>query len=261
MFSSERWDPTGRFTGLAEGYAKHRPSYPPEAIDCLVEECHLGADSIVVDIGCGTGISTRLLAAKGLQVIGIEPNADMRDTAGQTALESSSGTIEYRQGQAEKTGLPASCAAAVTAFQAFHWFDGERALAEFHRILEPKGNLALVWNDRDDSDSLTGAYHQILSNSLEGQAVTNSWRKSSEILHQSRWFAPPRVFTFSSDQTLDEDGLVGRALSASYAPRDPANREKLVAGLRDLFRGSEQNGLVHMRYQVNLFISRRTKTT
>jgi SAM-dependent methyltransferase len=257
MFSSEGWDPTGRFTGLAAGYAKHRPSYPREAIDCLIQQCRLHAGSTVADVGCGTGISTRLLAARGLHVIGVEPNADMMAAAQGTAPEDESGVIEYRDGQAENTGLPASCAAAVTAFQSFHWFDGERALAEFHRILAPGGCLALVWNDRDDTDPLTRAYHDILIGSLEGQAVTSSWRQSSEILNHSRWFALPRVFTFSSDQILDEEGLVGRALSASYAPREPANREKLVAGLRDLFKNAEQNGLVRMRYQVNLFVSQR----
>jgi SAM-dependent methyltransferase len=255
MPSPESLDPTGRFSGLAEGYAKHRPSYPAAAIDCLIMECKLAPASTVVDVGCGTGISTRLLAARGLNLIGIEPNADMLASARNTPSAGDSGPIEYRQAPAEATGLASGIASAITSFQAFHWFDRERALKEFHRVLVPGGWLALMWNDRDNSDLLTSAYHQILSSTVEGRTITGSWRKSSEILFHTPWFKPPHTFTFTADQVLDQEGLVGRALSASYAPRQPEQRNKLIADLRELHARAQKDGVVRMRYQVNLFLS------
>jgi SAM-dependent methyltransferase len=249
-------NPTGRFTGLADCYAKYRPSYAPAAIDCLLRECGLGRGSTVVDVGCGTGISTRLLAERGLRVIGVDPNLDMLTNAKETAFDSPI-PVKYRQGEAEVTGLDSSIAKAVTAFQAFHWFKGEEALAEFHRVLAPNGWLALVWNDRDNNDPLTAAYHKILSSTFEGQKITNSWRTSSAILDHSPWFEPPRTFTLPSEQSLDEEGLIGRAMSASYAPKEPAALEKMKLDLRQLFSTSQVQGIVRMRYQVNIFLAKR----
>ncbi|HEV8059660.1 MAG TPA: class I SAM-dependent methyltransferase [Gemmataceae bacterium] len=258
MSNTEGLNPTGRFTGLAHCYARYRPSYPPQAIDCLLCECGLAACSTVVDIGCGTGISSRLLAERGLRVIGIDPNADMLTTAKQTQLGDVSGSIDYRQGKAEETGLDSGIARAVTAFQAFHWFSNEATLEEFHRILEPRGWLALIWNDRDDRDPLTSAYHKILSNSAEGRAITNSWRTSTDILRKTPWFQPPSTFTFPSEQILNEEGLIGRAMSASYAPREPVALEKMKQELRDLFASSQVDRNVRMHYQVHLFLAKRS---
>ena len=257
MSSSAGFNPTGRFTGLAQGYAKYRPSYPPQAIDCLIQECVLVPGLTVVDVGCGTGISTRLLAGRNLRVIGIDPNDDMLSTARDTTRSETAGTIEYRHGNAEATGLPAGIAKAVTAFQAFHWFKGEEALAEFHRVLASDGSVALMWNDRDDGDPLTAAYHGILTSTREGEAIANSWRESSEVLFHSRWFEAPRSFTFASDQVLDEDGLVGRAMSASYAPREPAPRAQMTKELQQLFRRHQTDGVVRMLYRVSLFVARK----
>ena len=142
MFNPERCDPTGRFTGLADCYAKFRPSYAPAAIDCLCEECGLTPNSTVVDIGCGTGISTRLLAERGLHVVGVDPNVDMLTTARETPRMSDSGAIVYCQGRAEQTGLGSGIARIQTA--CFRRFIGstDRQPQEFNRILEPRGWLS-----------------------------------------------------------------------------------------------------------------------
>jgi ubiquinone/menaquinone biosynthesis C-methylase UbiE len=261
MSNHEQMNPTGRFTGLADKYARYRPSYPAEAMDCLIRECDLAPGALVVDVGCGTGISTRLLAERGLHLIGVEPNDDMRKTAAQAASGRELGRIEYRVGSAEATGLDSGIAQAVTAFQAFHWFDGPRALAEFHRVLAPRGCVALMWNDRDDGDPLGRAYHDILSSTKEGQAVAASWRNSSLQLFHSTLFEQPRTFTFASEQVLDEDGLIGRAFSASYAPREPALVATTTADLRAAFSRFQVEGKVRMRYQVSLFVARRLEHT
>ena len=257
MSNAERWNPTERFTGLADCYARHRPSYPATAIDCLLRECGLTPNSTVADVGCGTGISTRLLAERGLYVIGVEPNAEMLTTAKQTPMADNRGSIGYRQAKAEETGLECGWANAVTAFQSFHWFNGPAALAEFHRILRPNGWLALMWNDRDATDPLGSAYHQILNSTTEGRAIAASWRNSSDILYSTTLFDAPRTFTFTSEQVLDEEGLIGRALSASYAPREPALVEKMKLALRDVFARSQVGGSVRMRYQVSLYLAKR----
>src|SRR4051794_6032716 len=78
MFDASRHDPLGRFTRVADLYARCRPDYPAEALDFIAERCGLTIGSCVVDVGSGTGISSRLLAQRGFRLIGLEPNADMR---------------------------------------------------------------------------------------------------------------------------------------------------------------------------------------
>ncbi|UCD74846.1 MAG: class I SAM-dependent methyltransferase, partial [Phycisphaerales bacterium] len=91
------------FTGLARGYDRHRPGYAPGAIDAML----LGLDPPVraVSVGCGTGICCRLLAAKGVQTIGIDSNEDMLAEARRQS-EEMAGNIVYRRGTGEGTGLP-----------------------------------------------------------------------------------------------------------------------------------------------------------
>ena len=113
-----------------------------------------------------------------MRVIGIDPNDDMLSTARGTTRSETAGTIEYRHGNAEATGLPAGIAIAVTAFQAFHWFKGHEALAEFHRVLASDGSVALMWNDRDEAIRFR-RLSRYLTSTCEGEAIANSCVKQA----------------------------------------------------------------------------------
>ena len=145
-------NPLSRFSDRAADYAKYRPSYPDEAIAILLEGLGNPSQLVAADIGAGTGISSRLLAQRGLRVIAIEPNEAMREAASPHPL------VELGDGSAEVTNIPDASLDLVTCFQAFHWFNPEPTLVEFHRILKPTGRLAVVWNDRDRNDELTQGY-------------------------------------------------------------------------------------------------------
>src|SRR5262245_36762013 len=116
-------DPTARFSGLSELYAKHRPGYPAEAIDFIVARAGLKGGSTLLDVGAGTGISSRLFAARKLSVIRLEPNADLRARAEAEPAPEGSSPIRYVGGRAEATGLPDRSVDAALAAQAFHWFE------------------------------------------------------------------------------------------------------------------------------------------
>src|SRR5438874_11739107 len=107
MNDLSRFNPTGRFSGLADIYAKYRPTYPAEALEFILSRCGLVSNSLVVDVGCGTGISSRLFAARGLRVLGIEPNAEMRLAAEASPVPEDCPRPVYQEGRAEATGLPA----------------------------------------------------------------------------------------------------------------------------------------------------------
>src|SRR5262245_6344278 len=113
MADLSRYNPTGRFSGLAEGYAKYRPSYPAAALDFIVTHCDLGPHALLVDVGCGTGISSRLFAERGVRVLGIDPNDEMRRQAETDAGRRGESAPTYRKGRAEETRLPDASADAV----------------------------------------------------------------------------------------------------------------------------------------------------
>jgi 2-polyprenyl-3-methyl-5-hydroxy-6-metoxy-1,4-benzoquinol methylase len=90
-------NPRDRFSDCAEAYAKYRPSYPKEAIDCIL--ARLNSPLVAADIGAGTGISSRFLAQRGVKVNAIEPNESMRQAALPHHL------VEFQDGSAEHTNL------------------------------------------------------------------------------------------------------------------------------------------------------------
>src|SRR5262245_33580604 len=97
-----RLDPVRRFGGLADDYAAHRPEYPGAAVDFILARAGLAAGALVVDIGAGTGISSRLFARRGLTVVGVEPNDQMRARAGAAGpLPPPLPTPSYRPGRGE----------------------------------------------------------------------------------------------------------------------------------------------------------------
>jgi SAM-dependent methyltransferase len=257
MTELSRMNPTGRFTGLADHYTKFRPSYPVEAIDFILSRCGLRPGSVLVDVGCGTGISSRLFAARGLLVIGVEPNVEMRAVAEAEAASAEHPGPIFRDGQAEATGFPPQSADAVLAAQAFHWFEPEPALREFYRILRPGGWVILLWNERDENDPFTAAYSAVIRSAPDTAAVEMPRGQAGEPLLHSPWFENAERKVFRNAQTLDEEGLLGRAFSASYAPREPAQAEPFAQALRAVFARFQQQGRVVLQYQTSVYLGRR----
>jgi SAM-dependent methyltransferase len=251
-------NPTGRFSGLEDLYARHRPSYPDEAIDFILRRCNLDAITTLVDVGCGTGISTRLFAARGIPVIGIEPNDAMRTKAeAEPALPAEPAPV-YRKGTGEATGLPPGSAAAVLAAQAFHWFDAPVALREFHRILRPGGHAVLMWNERDGSDPFTAAYGEVIRSRPEAAAVEGPRGQAGEVILHTPLFTNASRTTFTNAQELDEEGMIGRAFSASYAPREPSVVAAFTAALRQVFAAHQHSGRVTLCYETSVYLGRRS---
>ena len=240
--------PQKRFSNRAKDYAKYRPSYPTEAIDCILNGLDEPKRLIAADIGAGTGISSRLLADRGVKVMAIEPNAAMKEAATPHSL------VQFKDGSAENTKLEDNSVDLVTCFQAFHWFNPEPTLTEFARILKPKGRLAAVWNDRNRQDEFTAEYSHLT------QAVSNNRSElrygTERFLRQTALFSSVTQQTFPYQQALDRKGIVGRAMSTSYIPKTGEHSENFIEELNKLYDKYRDNGgLVYLKYNTNVYLT------
>lgn len=249
------WRGVARLTGVhhaaavgfgrsAAAYERGRPGYPDDAVDRLVAALPGGQ---VVDLAAGTGKLTRALVARGLDVVAVEPVAEMRAVIDPPARP--------LDATAEAIALPDASADAVTVAQAFHWFDGERALAEIHRVLRPGGVLALIWNRRDMDSALQSRVSAMLR-PHRGDAPAHrdgAWRAA--FADVSCGFGPLTEETFTNEQVVDADGLADRVGSISFvASMAERERAELLAEVRALAGGET----VTLHYVVELQLTRRT---
>ena len=133
----------GIWTGVAGSYDAYRPRTPDALLDLMPQLAHVARPRLVVDLGSGTGLSTYAWAERADEVIGIDPNDDMRAQAERKgAGQGTFAHVSFRAGLSHATGLPDACADLVTASQSLHWMDTQPTFAEVARILRPGGVFA-----------------------------------------------------------------------------------------------------------------------
>jgi SAM-dependent methyltransferase len=248
-------DPTQRFSGRVENYARYRPGYPGEVLDLLRRRCGLTEESEIADVRSGTGALARLFLENGNRVFGVEPNAGMRG-AGERLLRWY-GRFTSVAARAQETTLPESSVDLVTAGQAFHWFDPGPTRREFARILKPGGYVAFIWNTRrKEGKPFLAGYEELLRNhGTDYPEVYHGRRGSRKSI--SGFFHPDPVeeATFRNRQTFDFEALRGRLLSSSYVPDEgePGHLDTMEAAWR-LFNEHQTDGSVVLEYDTEVFL-------
>jgi ubiquinone/menaquinone biosynthesis C-methylase UbiE len=237
-----------RFSDRAGDYAKYRPGYP----DLMVQEvihrtaaAFPGESLRFADIGAGTGIFSRLLAKKQLSVTAIEPNDAMRAFG----EENPKGVI-YKKGNAQETGLEDESVHGIVSAQAFHWFSNTQTLAEFRRILKPRGVISLIWNVRDiENDPFQREYEALLMKYCPEYADIKGKNDFTETLEK---LFPEgfEVFLTPNHEHLSREKLFGRMASTSYIPKsgEDGHRE-MMDEVGILFDRYEQEG--NLEFVVN----------
>ena len=255
-------NPLSYFSERGEDYEKYRPIHPASAIDVILSGLSSPTQLVAADVGAGTGIGSRLLADRGIQVMAIEPNADMRMAAIPHER------VEFLAGTAEQIPLATASVDLVISFQAFHWFDFIKSLQEFRRILKPNGRLALVWSLWDQTDSASKEYTRLVFTASkdimrqeQSSMPAKTWLK--QLRYQLFWrgfwlpgFVDFQRHEFRFNQQLDLVGLIGLARSQGFTPAGGTALERLVSELAEFhqhFRNSQ--GQVQLIYCTRLYVA------
>ena len=233
-----------RFSATVRNYDQFRPSYPKKLIDWIITTTTIKPPEVVVDIGCGTGISTRLFADKGFKTIGVDPNEDMLHDArkrGSSAM--------YQKGDAENSNLPADLTKLIISGQAFHWFNVDNAMREFKRILTPDGFCCAFWNVRKQN-SLTKKYEEIIRRYSGDYEKTIKAAETIQTIKKNPIVRSVKEGKFTNTQNLDSEGLIGRAYSTSYIVHGVKDHKGFKKELTGLFENNQSKGKITFTYDV-----------
>jgi SAM-dependent methyltransferase len=248
-------DTVSRFSGRVANYVKYRPGYPAEMIGFFRDQLGLTDDSVIADIGSGTGLSAKPFLEEGCKVYGVEPNAAMREAAEEFLKEFPD--FVSVEGTSSATTLDAGSVDHIIAAQAFHWFEPGSTGREFRRILRPGGYVALIWNERQlDTTPFLREYEDLLLKYGRDYEQVRHENISVELLSQFFQAEFGRA-TFPNEQVFDFQGLRGRLLSSSYMPDEAdAAYEPLMKDLRSVFDKHAESDRIKVLYDTNIFYSR-----
>jgi ubiquinone/menaquinone biosynthesis C-methylase UbiE len=252
---------THRFADRVDNYVKYRPHYPQEMFDHLLSQHIITKNSVVADIGSGTGISTQPFLNLNLEVYAVEPNNEMREAA--EKLLGDHKNFHSVNANAENTKLEDHSIDVIIVGQAFHWFDKELAKKEFKRILKPGGHVVLIWNDRrttsteflrsyEDFLQLCGTdYKEVNHKNTQDKNIFDAFfgeacLPDKQGKYTEKWF--------DNFQEVDLTGLKGRVLSSSYMPNEGhQDYEHMMYCLKKVFARYQQNNMVRLEYDTKIY--------
>ena len=259
----------GDFSGLSQDYQRHRPDYPAEitaAGVAFLKAGGLACDSrlLAVDVGAGTGISTRAwrrALGRACRIVGVEPGEDMRREA--MAATPADQRIEYRVGTAEALPIATSEAGLVAAAQAAHWFDRPRFYAEADRVLGPAGVVSIMGNHRNWAISpLLDRYEGLLEAHSPGYRRDYRTIDYAAELRRLPWVEISIAHRHAWARRLPPDAVIGLLLASSISQQAVAavGEERLLAAIRPAIDGAlEADGSVEFPYVAEIHLARKKR--
>lgn len=219
----------------ADAYDRGRPGYPQAAIDRLVSELRIDSGSQVVDLGAGTGQMTAALSHYAAGILAVEPVESMR-----RKLRALHPNIPVVAGTAESIPLADQSADVIVCAQAFHWFDGFKALAEIGRVLTPAGRLGLIWNVRDESCEWVARLTKIID-PYAGDTPRFRRGRWREVFEATDRFTPLKHASVVHHHTGPPSLVVDRIMSISFIAALPQQERRGVEkALNDLLQNHSE---------------------
>lgn len=235
-----------RFAGVADSYERGRPDYPPAVVGALMAELALAPGDPVVDLAAGTGKLTRALLAGGLDVVGIEPLAEMRDVLAERVGEG-----RAIEGLAEAIPLPDGSQQAATVADGFHWFDAPAALADIARVLAPGGALVLLSTVPDWSGASWGHELGTLISEMRPEHPYFDGPSWEEAVATAGGWDVPREIRVTVSRPADPGAIPDYLQSMSWvAAMEDERRAEMVARAEALVGEGETPAVLPVHFRV-----------
>lgn len=237
-----------QFASVADSYERGRPEYAPAVVGAIAAELGLAPHAPVLDLGAGTGKLSRALLAGGFEVLAVEPQAALREKLAERV-----GAARVREGTAEEIPLEDRSVDAVTAADAFHWFDQRAALEEIRRVLRPRRGLAVLstipdWRGTTWAEEL-GALVQRLRPE-HPQFDGPPWQ---DAVRAAGGWTPPRELRITSSQATDAEAIVAYLSSVSWIAGLPDERRaETLARLATLVKEGETPAQMRVHVTIGL---------
>ena len=251
MTEAWEWDPS-LYAGSAEYYARGRAAYPPELAAALATELGLDGSGRLLDVGCGPGSLTLLLAEMFEEAVGLDADADMLGEASRQAAGIPNCRWVHRRAEELPAGLGRF--RLVTFAQSFHWFDRPRVAAAVHGMLEPGGFCAHVHATTHEGadgsvphDAITELVRKYLGPVRRaGRSPAPQWTPGAETaIYRGAGFTGPRRFEIPGrvvSRTADEVVAAVFSLSGSTPSLFGDRRAEFEGELRRLLHRASPDG-------------------
>lgn len=241
------------FADVAAVYERGRPGYPPAAAERIAAELGVTPGARVLDLGAGTGKLARPLLAAGLDVVAVEPLGRMR-----AMLAAAVGPERVLDGRAEAIPLGDASVDAAVCADAFHWFDGDRAAAELHRVVRPGGSAMALWTHTEDDPPWNEEIMALLRplwERIRHPSIVEGRR--AEALERHGGFGPLRRTQVAFEDAIDRDATLAWFASFSVVGALPDDERAALLGRFAAILDRHGVTTVHRAWRAELWVTRR----
>lgn len=242
------------FGEVAELYDARRPSYPGELFDLVCEKGALREGDRALEVGAGTGKATSGFLARGLDIVALEPSAEMGAVLARTG-------VRVLHTSFEDWPLEESAFRLVYAAQSWHWVARGRRCEKAAAALAPGGVVALFWNKAREFDGALGAEVDAVYQEHAPELALPERRNWNLESNREELLATPgltdveqRVVTWRQWYTTDEYmGLQDTHSDHRMLPDE--QRRQLHDGVRAVI--DAHGGRAEVVYDTEVFLARR----